>query len=166
MLDWKSEGAIDKHGVAPTRYVVTRLGRNAQAANFQRASNRITYSGPQDEFPLVPGTQDRLTILMQLAGIVAAAPQRFGAGQHISMFVTGARADAGVWQFNVLGVESIDVAGTPVRTLHVLREPRKPRDSRLEAWLDPARHYAPAKARMSNEGADASEALDLLLQPD
>ena len=102
----------------------------------------------------------------QVAPQQAAAPQRFGAGQHISMFVTGARADAGVWQFNVLGVESIDVAGTPVRTLHVLREPRKPRDSRLEAWLDPARQYAPAKARMSNEGADASEALDLLLQPD
>jgi hypothetical protein len=47
-----------------------------------------------------------------------------------------------------------------VPTIKLLREPRKPRDTKVEAWLAPSLNYLPAKARLSSEGS----ALDLTLQ--
>ncbi len=44
---------------------------------------------------LPPGTQDQLSWMIQLAGIVAAEPERASEGDRISMAVVGARGDAG-----------------------------------------------------------------------
>jgi Protein of unknown function (DUF3108) len=164
VLDWSSRGLLDATGLAPERYVVRRIGRSAQSADFQRAAGKISFTGESAQVPLLPGTQDRLSWMLQLPGIVAAAPQRFQRGAQVQMFIVGARADADVWTFSVIGSEAVDTPSGRLNALRLMREPRKARDMRAEIWLDPARHYLPAKALLANAGADDGDALELLLQ--
>ena len=156
LLDWVSQGQIDAAGVAPERFATRRRGRDRQAANFQRDAGKITFSGPTHELPLLPGAQDRLSWLLQLPAIVAAAPERFVAGASVMLFVAGARGDADVWTFSVEGMET--VGDRPA--LKLLREPRKLYDTRAEVWLDPAESYVPLRVLQTPSGGGA--ALDLL----
>lgn len=159
VLDWVSRGAIDGAGIAPERYVIRRRGRDNQAANFQRDANKITFSGPTHELPLLPGVQDRLTWMLQLPAIVEAAPERFGAGARIVLMVVGARGGSDVWTFTVAGADR--VGDTPA--LKLVREARRLRDVQVEVWLDPARGHLPLRAVPAQ--ADGGAPLELRLDP-
>ncbi len=156
MLDWASQGLLDAAGIAPERFAVRRRGRDTHAANFQREAGKITFSGPTHELPLLPGAQDRLSWMLQLPAIVAAAPDRFVAGTSVVLFVAGARGDADVWTFVVHGLEMH--GERPV--LKLVREPRRLYGIRAEVWLDPAEHHLPLRAVQTPTGGGA--ALELL----
>jgi hypothetical protein len=160
LLDWASQGQLDAAGIAPERFAVRRRGRDVQAANFQHGSGKITFSGPKTEWPLLPGAQDRLSWLLQLPGVVAAAPERFAPGASVVLFVAGARGDADVWTFVVQGSEP--VGGTPA--LRLLREPSRLYGLRAEVWLDPAAHYLPLRVLQTPAGGGAT--LELLRERD
>ena len=159
MLDWASQGQLDVAGVAPERFAVRQRGRDRQAANFQREAGKITFSGPTHELPLLPGAQDRLSWMLQLPGVVAAAPERFGAGASVVLFVAGARGGADVWTFVVQGVERLG----EVPALKLVREPQRLYDTRAEVWLDPAAHYLPLRVVQTPSGGGA--ALELQREP-
>jgi hypothetical protein len=159
---WASEGGFDAAGIAPVRYVDRRRGRDVRAANFRRESGRITYSGPQVQYPLWPGAQDRLSWMLQLPAIVAADPAQFVPGARITMFVTGARGDGDLWTFAVEAVEALELPiGRVDGALHLRREPSRPYDSQVEVWLDPARAHLPVRLRLSV--APSGETTDFLL---
>lgn len=162
VLSWTSVGAIDAHGLAPVRFTDRRRNRSENAANFQRDTGRITYSGPTVEFPLAPGAQDRLSWMVQLPAILEAEPALREPGQRIVIFVTGARGDADLWTFVVQGRQALDLpAGRVPEALHLLRAPRKAFDTQAEAWLDPARGHLPVRARLATP--DSGDATDFLL---
>lgn len=150
VLSWSSQGAFDLNGLAPERFVDRRRSRDVRAANFQREKGLITFSGPPIQYPLVPGAQDRLSWMVQLPAIIAAAPAAFPPGARIPLFVAGARGDADLWFFTAEGIETVDIVGGQVENaLRLLREPRRPYDTRVEVWLDPARHHLPVRVRLS-----------------
>jgi hypothetical protein len=157
-----SEGALDATGLAPERFLDQRARRSAQAANFVRERGRITFSGSAAEWPLLPGSQDRLSWMIQLAAIAAAEPERLVDGGRISMEVAGARGDASVWTLRVAGREEIETAAGTVRAVKLVRDGRSAYDTTAEIWLDPERSYFPAHATLRNSGG-ASE-YDLLLE--
>jgi hypothetical protein len=157
IIGWTSTGLIDRAGLAPERYVDRRRGRDVRAANFQRDKGVITFSGPQVEYPLVAGVQDRLSWMLQLPAIIEADAARGAPGERITMFVVGARGEGDLWTFRVEGVESIEVpAGAVPAALHLRREPRRPYDTLVEVWLDPARHHLPARVRLATPQTDDS----------
>jgi len=160
ILTWASQGNFDAAGIAPTRFTDQRRGKSEQAANFQREAGKISYSGPSTEYPLMEGAQDRLSWMIQVAAIAQADPKRVAPGARVAMFVTGARGDGDVWSFLVQGVEDVSTGNTSVRTIKLLREPRKPHDTRVEVWLAPSLHYLPVRARLSSDDS----ALELQLQ--
>jgi len=167
VFEWASTGGIDAQGVAPTRLVMRTIGRAARAANFQRDSGRITYSGHDAEHPLLPGTQDRLSWLVQLAGVVAAAPARFAAPPaQIAFQVSGVRGDLGVWRFDVVGEQAIEASIGRVQALKLRREAERAFDTRGEIWLDPQRHHLPVRVVLSTIGREGEvvEALTLELE--
>ena len=71
--------------------------------------------------------------------------------------MVGARGDASNWSFRSLGKESLTSFGTAVDTVHLLREPRSPYDTRVEVWLDPARHHLPIRATLGTADEDRLE---------
>jgi hypothetical protein len=144
-----SSGAIDAHGLAPERHTDSRRGRDVRAVNFQRDSARVTFSGPRGEVPLVDGAQDRLSWMLQLAGIAEANPALREPGSEMAVFVVGTRGDAEVWLCSVVGHETIELPAGPVAAaLHLRREPKRLYDTTVDIWLDPARHHLPVQARM------------------
>lgn len=154
-----SVGALDLHGLAPERHVETRRGRELRAVNFQRDTGRITFSGPALEHPLLPGVQDRLSWMLQLAAVLAANPALAEPGSEVLLQVVGVRGDAAVWRFVVQGRETLDLpAGTVANALHLHREPQRSYDTRVDVWLDPARHHLPVRVRLQTraegEGTD------------
>jgi hypothetical protein len=154
-LDLRSAGAFDAAGIAPLRHTDKRQGRSLQAANFRRDEGRIMYSGPTVDRPLAPGAQDRLSWMLQIAAIAAADPSLVAPGGRITFVVVGVRGEAESWTFAYLAAESLQLAGSSVPTVHLLRQPARPFDTRVEVWLDPARHYLPLRARLSNPPSGA-----------
>lgn len=164
LLGWVSRGGFDAAGLAPLRFVDRRRGRDVRAANFQRDKGLITWSAVAAEAALAAGAQDRLSWMVQLAGVMAADPARHEPGAQVVMQVAGARGDVDLWTFTVLRRESVDVVGTRVPdTLLLRREPRKPFDTQVEVWLDPARHHLPARLKLSIAGG--GDSLEFLLKP-
>jgi hypothetical protein len=144
-----SVGAIDANGLAPERHTDSRRGRDVRAVNFQRDTARVTFSGPKGEVPLLAGTQDRLSWMLQLAGIAEANPALRAAGSEIGVFVVGTRGDAEVWLYTVVGPEAIELPAGPVPdALHLRREPRRLYDTTVDVWLDPARQHLPVRAQL------------------
>ena len=98
--------------------------------------------------------------MFQVAAIGEAEPKRLTQGQKISFFVTGARGDADVWSFQVLGAADVPVGDSQVKAVKLLREPRKEHDTKVEVWLAPSMHHMPVRARLSSENST----MELLLQ--
>ncbi len=154
ILTWASEGGFDAAGIAPVRFTDQRRNKAPIAANFQRKAGKITYSGNPAEFPLLEGSQDRLSWMIQIAAIAAADPKRVAPGGRVTLFVSGARGDADPWSFRVQEVEGVRTGETSVQAIKLLREPRKPKgDTRVEVWLAPSLHYLPVRARLTSEGS-------------
>jgi len=162
LLKQTSEGDLGVNGLAPVRFLDQRARRSAQAANFRRDDGRITFSGTGVEWPLLAGSQDRLSWMIQLAGIAAAEPERLVDGGEITMVVIGARGDAGVWTLRFAGRETIATVAGTVHAVKMVRAGRSAYDTSAEIWLDPERSYLPAQATLRN-AAGAPE-FDLLLE--
>ena len=157
-----SQGGFDAAGLAPLRFTDQRMQRETRAANFQREQGKITFSGPSTEYPLRAGAQDRLSWMLQLAAVAAAEPLLLAPDGKIALYVVGARGDADLWVFRYVAHETVDTAAGPVRAVKFAREPRGPYDTQVEAWLDPARHHLPVRARLST--SPDGDALELLLR--
>jgi hypothetical protein len=150
VLGLRSQGNVGPHGLMPERFVDRRRGRDRLAANFDHGAGRITYSGSAASQPLRLGAQDRLSWMVQLAAILEAAPARHGAGSRIAVSVSGARADVDTWTFIVQGHQRLRLpGGTVVEALRLTREPRRPYDTQVEVWMDPAQHHLPVRARLT-----------------
>jgi len=164
-LEWISRGGFDAAGIAPLRFTDQRRGRAAKAANFQRLGSdegaTISYSGPAVRHALHAGAQDRLSWIVQLSAIAQGGITLSG-GASIVMLVSGARGDADLWVFTVVGPERVDTAGGSVESVKLVRAPRRPYDTMAEIWLDPARAHLPAKLRLSP--TPRGDALEFVLQ--
>ncbi|MEI8267162.1 MAG: DUF3108 domain-containing protein [Betaproteobacteria bacterium] len=150
VLGLRSQGGLGPHGLMPERFVDRRRGKDRLAANFDHGAGRITYSGSAASQPLRLGAQDRLSWMVQLAAVLEAAPARHGAGSRIALSVSGARADVDTWTFIVQDRQRLNLpGGAVVDALRLMREPRRPYDTQVEVWMDPAQHHLPVRARLT-----------------
>lgn len=162
VLTQTSQGGFDEAGVAPMRFTDLRLRGATQAANFQRQAGKITFSGPSIEYPLLIGSQDRLSWMIQLAAVVSAEPQRLQDGGKVVIHVVGARADSSLWVFRFAGHEPVATGAGAVQAAKFVRDAQGVHDTRVEVWLDPRRHHLPARATWRSGPDD--QGLELLLQ--
>jgi uncharacterized protein DUF3108 len=152
VFEWWSSGQIDVHGAAPQRHRDHRRGRSTRSVEFEREGvPRIVYASGEQALP--DGTQDRLSLLLQIAGIVNADPTRWTAGQEIQLVVSSTR-DAQIWRFQVVGAELLALQGAaPMPTLKLIREPDAPYALQVQLWLDPNRSHLPVRIRFRNESS-------------
>jgi hypothetical protein len=152
-LYWTSEGdAATGQGVLPRRMVAHRKGKPFATASFEAGTGKVSFSGARVEQPFVPGGQDRLSWMMQLAGVLEARAQPLKVGDRIVLYVVGPRGSAELWQLHVAGHETLtgDHGATP--TVKLVREAQRLYDTEIELWLDPARHHLPARWRQQQRG--------------
>jgi len=67
----RSEGRITPQGLEPLHF--WDKSRSEQAAHFDREHGRVTFSNNQPDAPLAAGAQDRLSVVLQLAALVAGS---------------------------------------------------------------------------------------------
>ncbi|HEX4509358.1 MAG TPA: hypothetical protein VH328_04740 [Burkholderiaceae bacterium] len=148
---WISNGVFAVDGVEPRRLV---------QQDGQRETRRLELgtAAPGAPARLAAGSQDRWSWLAQLAAILEARPRAPPA--YIDLAVTGLRGTVEQWRFarkdpalaSALLRSDAGPAFAPgqaARLLMWVKEPDRPYDLRIEAWLDPARHHWPAALRLS-----------------
>jgi hypothetical protein len=146
-----SRGQIDRFGLAPERF--SDKSRSEVAAHFNRTQGLVSFSANTPNVPLMPGAQDRLSVLIQLAALVASAPQSFSPGATLSVQTIGPR-EGDLWLFTFGDMESLELPGGPQQGLKLVRQPRQTYDQKLEVWLAPGLAYMPARIRITEANGD------------
>lgn len=147
----RSTGDLTLEGLAPVRF--SERHRGEEATHFQRDRQRIVFSSNRPEAALLRGAQDRLSVLLQLAAIVAGDAARFTEGTRIVLQTAGTR-EAAEWEFVSDGEEELALSGGTVRVLKFSRAPRHEYDNRLEAWIGLGADYGPVRLRLTPPNGD------------
>ena len=146
-----SRGEITPEGLAPIRF--SDKSRSEVAAHFNREKGKVTFSANTPDVPLLAGAQDRLSIMVQLAGMIAGDPAHYPQATTIAIQTIGPR-DADTWLFTVGVKETLTLPGGELATLKVVRNPRQEFDQKVELWLAPALGYLPARIRVTEPNGD------------
>ncbi|KAF1061339.1 DUF3108 domain-containing protein [Variovorax sp.] len=155
LLNWRSTGQIGLSGLEPERYSESRKAE--VASHFARDRGEVVFSNNTPPVPLQSGAQDRMSVMMQLGGLLAASPERYPAGTRIAIQTVGAR-DADVWVFVVGDEEKLSLPAGEYLARKLTRDPRKPFDRKVELWLAPAYGYLPVRIRQTEPNGDFADA--------
>ena len=147
----QSTGRITAEGLEPNRF--SDKSRSEQATHFQRDSGTLVFSNNAVQQALLPGAQDRLSVFLQLAAMLAADPTKFPAGTGITLHTVGTR-DSQPWLFTVERDEELDLPGGKVTTRKLVRHPRGEYDIRVELWLGTSMDYVPVRIRLTQPNGD------------
>jgi Protein of unknown function (DUF3108) len=158
----KSVGSLGAQGLAPTRFSSTRTGRSEQATHFRYEVNRIQFSANKPDEALMAGAQDRVSVLIQLAGMLAGEPERYKTGDRIGLQVAGLD-NAQVWEFSLEGSSGIKLPAGELQAVKLRRAHRHEYDQSLEVWLAPDLGYLPVRILQSARATPERDFTDLVL---
>lgn len=161
-----SSGQITATGLAPTRFL--DKSRSEQAAHFEADKGKITFSANTPDAPWAAGAQDRVSVFLQLGGVLAAAqndPAAFPVGSSITLYTVGPR-EADTWTFVLEAIETLPLLGSDTNAIKLTRKPRREFDQRVEVWLAPALGYLPVRNRVTQPNGDfIDQQLKALIKP-
>ncbi|MFP5467548.1 MAG: DUF3108 domain-containing protein [Gammaproteobacteria bacterium] len=146
----RSQGRVDDQGLHPERF--NDRSRRERSAQLNADTGRIRFSHG-GERPLQRGTQDRLSVALQLGALLHARPQAYPAGSTIRLPVTDT-AHVEFWEFVVGPVEKLAIVSSELQVIRLTRQPRRPGDRKVEMWLAPELSYLPARLRVSEANGD------------
>ena len=146
-----SVGKITGSGLAPTRFADKYKAE--LAAHFEADKGKIIFSANTPDAPWVDGVQDRVSVFLQLAGMLAANPAGFAPGSNITFLTIGPR-EADTWTFIIEAEETLDLMNAPMAALKLTRKPRKEFDQKVEIWFAPSLGYLPVRSRITQHGGD------------
>ena len=146
-----STGSITSEGLAPQRF--SDKWRTEVAAHFDQTNHRASFSANTPDVALETAAQDQLSVILQIAGILAAEPASYPPGATIAIQTIGPK-DADVWAFTVEGPEKSYLPYDSIDTLKLTRNPRKAFDQKVEIWLLPSMGYLPARLKITNANGD------------
>jgi hypothetical protein len=145
LLTLASEGTVGDEGFVPISMTEKRRGRAMTATHFNRKDGLLTFSASQARVALVPGTQDKASLPLQLAAIGRGDPGQMSGNIDI---LVGEDRGANVFSFTVIGQEQLDTRLGRIAAWHLVRPP-KPGSyhARLEVWLAPDYGWLPVRMR-------------------
>ena len=149
-----SVGRLTAWGLQPRRFG-DRV-RSEQAAHFDFEAGQVTFSANTPSAPIAPGAQDRLSVFIELAALLAAAPERYPEGTLIALTTASARATSR-WVFRVGPLETLELPAGPLPAIALQRVPQDVYDQRAELWLAPSLHYLPVRLRITQSQGDFVE---------
>lgn len=149
-----STGRVGPAGLSPERFA--DKSRSEKAAHFDAELGRVRFSNNAPDATLLPGAQDRLSLFLQIAGLLQARPQAYASGQTIEMQVVGT-GDADLWRFEVGDEVTLALPAGEVRARQLKRLPRKEFDSTVEMWLAPGLQHLPVRLRVTQANGDVAD---------
>ena len=146
-----SAGQITASGLAPTRFA--DKFRSELAAHFQPEKGKITFSANTPDAPWIEGAQDRVSVFLQLGGMLAAKPDAFPVGSEITLYTVGPR-DADTWTFTLEAEEKLNLPKGEMASIKLTRKPRSEYDQKVEIWYAPSLDYLPVRNRITQQNGD------------
>ncbi|WP_155837363.1 DUF3108 domain-containing protein [Herminiimonas sp. CN] len=166
VLEFRSEGAIDRFGVAPGLYTEKRFRKPATNTHFQRDPQIISFSASTLTYPRQGGEQDRASVTWQLAALGRGDSSRFAPGAQIEVVVAGVR-DAEPWRIRVIGLEQIRIPAGEMPAWHLERQPRAGSfDQKIDIWLAPQQQWYPVRLRYTDNNGDYLDMAASGIEPD
>jgi hypothetical protein len=154
ILESRSEGQVDNHGLVPELFTEKRLRKEKITTSFDREAGLIRFSKSQDTQPIVGGEQDRTSAVWQLVAMARGANSKIKPGTEWRFVVAG-QSDAEPWTFRVVTQEKINTQAGELNTVHISRVPQPDsRDQQLDIWLAPAMEWYPVRLRFSDDNGD------------
>jgi hypothetical protein len=144
-IRFKSLGNIDIYGISPSAYE-EKIGKRLRSVFFDREKNSILMTANNETAPLAPGTQDRFSVIFQLASMVGGNPDIDGRGVARMIPIADIRK-VDEWVFISSGdVEATGHDGATIKARHFRRHARTADDRRgLEVWLAKEYGWLPIK---------------------
>jgi hypothetical protein len=139
-----SEGGEDDAGLAPAEAQEAGAAGGVQLTRFNRAQGRIEH-GVNASDALAEGSQDRASVLLQLAGIGMADPDQV---QDTVDVVVAGSGGARIVRWQVLGREELATPAGVLLTVHLVQL-APAGESRVEAWLAPEQNWLPVQLRVT-----------------
>ncbi|MGH8033983.1 MAG: DUF3108 domain-containing protein, partial [Lysobacterales bacterium] len=146
-----STGQVSAEGLAPTRFA--DKSRSEVAAHFEPDKGQISFSANTPAAPWIKGAQDRVSVFLQLGGMLAGNPAGFPVGSSISLYTVGPR-DADTWTFLVEAEEKISLPFGELSTFKLTRQPRREYDQKIEIWYAPSLGYLPVRNKITQHNGD------------
>ena len=150
----RSTGMVTAQGLQPERF--GDRNRSERAAHFDYERGRVTFSANTPEVAIGPGAQDRLSVFIQLAGLLAATPDRFVPGTQLTLTTVSA---TGVDRrtFTVEATETLNLPAGTLPALKLQRLPRRDYDQKAELWLAPDMGYLPVRIKITQANGDFAD---------
>ncbi|WP_395057496.1 DUF3108 domain-containing protein [Polaromonas sp.] len=146
-----SSGQITGGGLAPTRFL--DKSRSERAAHFQPDKGKITFSANSPDVPWLPGAQDRVSVFIQLASLLAGDPAKYPVGSSVSLYTAGPTS-ADTWTFVVEAEQKLNLPAGEFSTIKLTRKPQRDYDQTVEVWLAPAIGWLPVRTRITQQNGD------------
>lgn len=149
-----SRGRLDSTGLAPERHTDRRKGVSERALSVQRQTTpaQLSFSSKTDVVPFAPGSQDKLSWMVQTAAILEARAAGHGgrsaASNAVDLVVAGVNGAVESWHIQTSPSDGL---------IRLIRPPATPFETRTDIWLDPAQHHMPVRIRLSDPGGDPLE---------
>lgn len=156
-----SIGRIGQHGLEPEIFM--DRGRKEYSTTFDASTQQIRFSRGSEPAVLVPGTQDRLSVFFQVAGMLAAAPKQYPVGTQITVMAASSNR-VSPWVFTVRGTESLTLPTGKITAVKLEHRSENNDAEGLQSalWLAPSLQYLPVRIRLLEDGG--RDELDLKLQ--
>ncbi|WP_216198155.1 DUF3108 domain-containing protein [Polynucleobacter sp. UK-Mo-2m-Kol15] len=151
---FESRGSVDAYGIAPSIYWTQRGTRPPRYSRFDRTENgagKMYFSEKPDFTPdLLPGTQDRFSLMFQLASLLNGSEKIDEAGSIRSLPVVDYDT-LEMWQFKSYGeAESEDIPslGKSVnRRYGLMQRESSPYKRQVDIWLARDLDWLPGRMR-------------------
>ena len=156
-----SVGAIGPHGLQPAMFI--DRGRKEYSTTFDANTQQILFSRGNEPAPWVAGTQDRLSVFFQVAGMLAAAPKQYPQGTQI-IVQAASSSRVSPWTFTVRGTENLQLPAGQMKAIKLEHNSENNDAEGVQSalWLAPSLGYLPVRIRMVEDGG--RDELDLKLQ--
>lgn len=156
-FQWHSTGHLVPQGLLPTRFSDKRFRKSELAAHFDHEQGKISFSANTPDAALQTGAQDRVSIILQLAGLLAADPAKYPPHTTLNLQTVSAR-EAEPWLFTVNEPEILNLPAGPQLALRLTRNPRREFDQKVEIWFAPALNYWPVRFRFTESNGEYVDA--------
>lgn len=156
-----STGSIASQGLLPEVFMDT--GRKEYSTTFDTTARQIRFSRGSDPAPWIAGTQDRISVFFQVAGMLAAAPQRYPVGTQITL-QTASSSRVTPWIFTVRGSETLQLPAGRLEAIHLEHQSESSQHDGLQSslWLAPSLQYLPVRILLREDAG--RDVLDLKLK--
>ncbi len=153
-----NHGVLTPQGLAPAILMDMDDERREQW-RFDYANKQLVGAVDQARLEFTPGTQDELSVVIQLAAVAAAQPKELTPGAKLSVPVLEANQVHDT-SFTVAGEELImALEDKALPTIHLIHQAEGEAQSAVEVWLAPSLDYMPARWRITHANGDTQDRL-------